>query len=276
MKINNSILSKSLNNFCVDRVAEFDTISEERQIQLKLLSTYLEEQYQAQNTPKAIIICTHNSRRSHLGQLWLMVGADFLGLPKLLTFSGGTEATAFNPRAVAALKRIGFNIQAPDDQVTNPKYQVKWTDEMLPYIAFSKKYDAAYENWMWTMDNCPDLSVNIYKLGIKIAAHKLKNASDSDKPAAIELVNRIYTQRLKHFPKNLAKVYSDWATFKASHGASNEDIFLSQSSHVVSYLEKRIFPFEETRYPFGVLELSESFKAELEFAFQGYNSLGLC
>ncbi len=143
MKSNNSILSKSLNNFCVDRVAEFDTISEERQIQLKLLSTYLEEQYQAQNTPKAIIICTHNSRRSHLGQLWLMVGADFLGLPKLLTFSGGTEATAFNPRAVAALKRIGFDIQAPDDQVTNPKYQVKWTDEMLPYIAFSKKYDAA-------------------------------------------------------------------------------------------------------------------------------------
>ena len=25
----------------------------------------------------------------------------------------------------------------------------------------SKKYDAAYENWLWCMDNCPTLSVNI-------------------------------------------------------------------------------------------------------------------
>ena len=72
------------------------------------LSQYFSDQYKSGKTPQAIVICTHNSRRSHLGQLWLAIGADFFELPQLETFSGGTEATAFNPRAVAALHRVGF------------------------------------------------------------------------------------------------------------------------------------------------------------------------
>ena len=45
----------------------------------------------------------------------------------------------------------------------------------------SKKYDMAYENWLWCMDNCPTLSVNIYKMGIKIAEDRLENTSEADK-----------------------------------------------------------------------------------------------
>ena len=104
------------------------------------------------------------------------------------------------------------------------------TDCTIKYNLFkgdyqAKKYDAAYENWMWCMDNCPTLSVNIYKYGVKITADRLKKASDTEKPVVIELMNRIYTQRLEHFPKDFGKVYSDWATFKASQGATDEDVF---------------------------------------------------
>jgi tetratricopeptide (TPR) repeat protein len=89
----------------------------------------------------------------------------------------------------------------------------------------SKKYDIAYENWMWCMDNCPTLSVNIYKMGIKIAEDRLENATEADKPAARELVMRVYTQRLQHFPDDAADVYNDVASFKADQGASDDEVF---------------------------------------------------
>ncbi|MBI9040462.1 hypothetical protein [Lutibacter sp.] len=89
----------------------------------------------------------------------------------------------------------------------------------------SKKYDTAYENWIWCMDNCPTLSVNIYKMGIKIAEDRLENATEADKPAARELVMRVYTQRLQHFPDDAADVYNDVASFKADQGASDDEVF---------------------------------------------------
>jgi tetratricopeptide (TPR) repeat protein len=89
------------------------------------------------------------------------------------------------------------------------------------------KYDVAYENWLWTMDHCPKLTVNIYKLGIKIAENRLETAtSEADKAAAVKLVERVYTQRLENFPQDLARVYSDFATFKDAHGASEEEVFV--------------------------------------------------
>jgi tetratricopeptide (TPR) repeat protein len=89
----------------------------------------------------------------------------------------------------------------------------------------AKNYDKAYDNWMWCMDNCPSLTVNIYKQGIKIAEHKLENASEAEKPAAKELVMRVYTQRLEHFPKDKADIYDDIASFKREQGASDDEVY---------------------------------------------------
>lgn len=89
----------------------------------------------------------------------------------------------------------------------------------------AKKYDESFDNWMWCMDNCPTLSVNIYKYGVVIAKAKFSKASDSEKETAKQLVKRVYMQRLQHFPKDKPKVYSDMATFMAGNGAPEEDIF---------------------------------------------------
>ncbi len=91
----------------------------------------------------------------------------------------------------------------------------------------AKKYAAAYENWMWCMDNCPTLSVNIYKYGIKIAEDRLKNASASEKSTAADLVMRVYMQRMEHdFKKDRkAKIYNDIASFKAKQGASENEVY---------------------------------------------------
>ena len=134
-------LFDSIQDYCRKLESEFKLIPPKRQKELAALSDYFQKKFESGETPRAIVICTHNSRRSHLGQIWLSTGADYFDLPKIETFSGGTEATAFNPRAVAAMQRIGFEINSDNLDATNPTYLLRWKDEMSPYPAFSKKYD---------------------------------------------------------------------------------------------------------------------------------------
>ena len=90
---------------------EFGEIPEDRKRVLEELGDYIYENAVAEVPAKLLVICTHNSRRSHIGQLWLHAAAAWYGVGDVQVFSGGTEATAFNPRAVQALKRSGFAFQ---------------------------------------------------------------------------------------------------------------------------------------------------------------------
>ncbi|MGK0365283.1 MAG: arsenate reductase [Saprospiraceae bacterium] len=135
------MLLDKITEFCKSREQEFGLISEERKLVLLSLSDYISKKFEKNETPKMTVICTHNSRRSHLGQLWLAVGAEYYGLPSVETFSGGTESTAFNIRAVNAMREIGFHITAYDAAATNPNYGIKWSTDISVYRAFSKKYE---------------------------------------------------------------------------------------------------------------------------------------
>lgn len=83
-------------------------------------------------------ICTHNSRRSQLAQVWAKTAAAFYGI-RTECFSGGTEVTAFNERALAALVRAGFKANSKGD--INPVYQIFYSDDAPPILAWSKLYD---------------------------------------------------------------------------------------------------------------------------------------
>ena len=83
----------------------------------------------------------------------------------------------------------------------------------------SKKYDEAYTNWIFLMDNCKDLSVNIYKYGANLAEDVKKDPV---------LAKRVYEQRLQYFPtKNPAKVHSDYATFLSKNKLASDDQIFS-------------------------------------------------
>ena len=77
-----------------------------------------------------------------MGQLWAKVAADYFSVDSVQTFSGGTESTAFNPRAVAAMRRAGFKIQR-QDEAKNPVYDISYGAELPVQQAWSKKYDDA-------------------------------------------------------------------------------------------------------------------------------------
>ncbi|AXG68772.1 protein ArsC [Kordia sp. SMS9] len=133
------IFSELLQN--IEKLTQnFDSIPSDRKAQLETLSAYIQQKYNDQKTPKLIVICTHNSRRSHLGQLWLAAAADYYKLPAIETFSGGTEATAFHPNAVNAVARIGFKISQLVE-AENPIYKILWKEQQYPYHAFSKRFE---------------------------------------------------------------------------------------------------------------------------------------
>lgn len=131
-----------LQSYVARRTAEFDQIPSERKEQLGTLAAYVSERVAAGKPVRLTFICTHNSRRSHLSQIWAATAAAHYGVPRVETFSGGTEATAFNPRAVAAVQRAGFRVEKADDG-TNPRYGVKFATSVEPMICFSKVYSMA-------------------------------------------------------------------------------------------------------------------------------------
>lgn len=131
-------LSPNVESYVKKRLVEGAEIPEDRQKELLKISRYVAE-CQAQGKPaKLLFVCTHNSRRSHLAQLWAKIGATHFGLVGIETFSGGTETTAMNRRTVAALQRAGLEITAAEDDVTNPKYSVVFGKVASPHICFSK------------------------------------------------------------------------------------------------------------------------------------------
>jgi len=91
--------------------------------------------------------------------------------------------------------------------------------------AKAKNYKAAFEPWLWCMDNCPKGSKNIYKYGLKMAMDRYKKATPAEKDKAKDLVIRVFEQRIVHYPDHLGKVYSDYAKFMQKAGASKDQVF---------------------------------------------------
>src|SRR4051812_22929238 len=134
-------LTKTLNSL----VKQFDQISPERKEVLSKLTELVQKKVQKGQKTYLNFICTHNSRRSHLSQLWAQVAAYYYTVPGVECLSGGTEATAFNPRAIKAMQEAGFNITKIKEG-DNPLYEVRFSQDMPPIIAFSKKYNDPFNH----------------------------------------------------------------------------------------------------------------------------------
>lgn len=134
---------QSISKFCELLTHNFNEISLERKELLKKISTYISKKVQDEKSINLIYICTHNSRRSHFGQLWAQVAAHYYDIKNVNCYSGGTETTAFNQNAINAIKRIGFKVDNSNES-TNPKYNITFSDNEKPIICFSKTYNDAF------------------------------------------------------------------------------------------------------------------------------------
>lgn len=129
-----------INSICNELILQFDSISTERKQVLTTISEYIQRKKSEGLPIQLMYVCTHNSRRSHFGQIWSAVAAVYYGVLNVTTFSGGTVATTFNQNAIQALEEIGFQINTKESGA-NPVYEVYFSELITPIHCFSKVYD---------------------------------------------------------------------------------------------------------------------------------------
>ena len=117
-----------------------ENISEERKIVLQPLVDYVNSKISKKEEVRLNFICTHNSRRSHLSQIWAQTMAYYYQFENVFCYSGGTEATAMFPKVAETLANQGFEILKLSE-TENPVYAVKFAENEHAVICFSKKYD---------------------------------------------------------------------------------------------------------------------------------------
>ena len=161
-------------SYIAQLTGEFEQIPADRQKELKKAALFIRTKIQAGEPAQLTFICTHNSRRSHLAQIWTQTAAAYYDLEGLTAYSGGTEATAMNIRTVDALRRVGFSL-TDSTGGSNPVYLVKSSDDKPEIRAYSKVYNAEgnpQENFAALMTcsqadkNCPVVQGSTFRIAI--------------------------------------------------------------------------------------------------------------
>lgn len=132
---------EEINSF-IDNLKEVK-VSNERKAILQPLADYVKEKATKNEDIRLNFICTHNSRRSHLSQVWAQTMAAYFNIKNVTCYSGGTEATALFPMVAKTLSNTGFKI-AKLAGTDNPVYSIKYAANAQPIIGFSKKYDDSF------------------------------------------------------------------------------------------------------------------------------------
>lgn len=194
---------KRVKKYCEERIGEFDQIPKVRKEQLEKVSQYLKTHENAQ----LIFVCTHNSRRSHFGQVWASVSASYFGLVCTHYYSAGTESTAFHPNAINSLKRAGLKVEI-EKEGRNPVYLVDFGEENL-INCFSKTIDheslpksnfAAVMTCGHAEENCPFLPGADLRIPITYEDPKISDGTPD--------LENVYDERCKQIAREMLYLLS--------------------------------------------------------------------
>ncbi|MCF6279038.1 MAG: hypothetical protein L3J14_01690 [Flavobacteriaceae bacterium] len=141
-------------------------ITEKRKGLLISIAEFIASEIKKSNSVNLNFICTHNSRRSQLAQVWAHYAINCYNLKNIKSFSGGTEATAFHRNTVKTLQEVGFEFKLTKISHTNPVYEISFENMKQPIIGFSKIYDdisikkpfIAITTCSSANENCPFIS----------------------------------------------------------------------------------------------------------------------
>lgn len=168
-----------------------DAIPSERKAVLDQAVEAIREQSSAGGSVNLTFICTHNSRRSQFGQVWADVAARWCGIDQVQSYSGGTETTACNPRTVAALQRLGFDLKS-NGSLENPTYRVNFGLESDGLDLSSKLYNCdanPKENFIALMccsdasEKCPVVAGAIGRIPLHYVDPKVFDGTDREEKA---------------------------------------------------------------------------------------------
>jgi arsenate reductase len=189
-------------------LSHIETIPQERKHLLDQVAEFVSSKRMAGDPVELTFICTHNSRRSLIGQLWAAAAAAHFGIEGVRTYSGGTDATAFHPRAVTAIEKAGFAAESSGGD--NPRYHVTFDDDGPVMECFSKTYDdplnptegfAAIMTCSEADEACPIVSGAGIRASIQYEDPKVADGTPGEASAYDERCLQIATEMLYLFSR---------------------------------------------------------------------------
>ena len=114
----------------------FDSIPSPRKQKLIELAAQLKLALSSANALNLLFVCTHNSRRSHMGQVWGQLAANYYEVENANSFSAGTEVTELNSNVIEMLQKVGCMVTTFQNG-SNPAYLIEF-GENQSLTCFSK------------------------------------------------------------------------------------------------------------------------------------------
>ena len=197
-----------LKQFSEEIILQFECIPADRKLLLNKLTSYIQGNRNAGKESLLMFICTHNSRRSHFGQILCALAADFYQVTGIKTFSAGTEVTAFHPNAIAALRSIGMEIQSADNG-SNPHYYVSWgpTNSLHAYSKLiddegnPKEHFAAIMTCTHAEQNCPFVLGADFRIGLPFEDPKVYDGTPQEAAMYLSRVHQMAIELYYVFSK---------------------------------------------------------------------------
>ncbi|TVZ57255.1 arsenate reductase [Lutibacter sp. Hel_I_33_5] len=174
----------STKNFFENSIKNISLDTDRKTLLAKIADTIAKE-LQENKVVNLNFICTHNSRRSQLGQVWGYYAAQYFDV-NINAFSGGTEVTAFFRNTVKTLQSVGFNFDVEDFSHQNPKYSISFEGAEKSILGFSKVFDDPQNNQPFLAittcnnadENCPFIPSALHRFHLPFVDPKHSDGSD--------------------------------------------------------------------------------------------------
>lgn len=174
-------------------------VTEERRELLLTIANKITEEYEDREKINLNFICTHNSRRSQMAQVWSFFAVEYFELKNIFPFSGGTEATAFHRNTVKTLQKAGFEFNVVDFSHQNPHYSISFKGSKNTLLGFSKTFDDETNEYPYiaitTCDsadkNCPFIPDAIHRFHLPYTDPKLSDETPTKSEKYLEINQQI-------------------------------------------------------------------------------------
>lgn len=193
----NTSTTISLENF-FEKAFKKVVFSDDRKTQLLKIAETITKEYTVKEVVNINFICTHNSRRSQLGQVWSFFAADYFKL-NINSFSGGTEVTSFYRNTLKTLQKVGFEFHLVDFCHQNPKYLISFDKTQKSILGFSKRFDDKHnpETFMAITTcnnadkNCPFIPTANYRFHLPFVDPKFSDGKPEQKETYLKVNKQI-------------------------------------------------------------------------------------
>lgn len=132
-----------LTTYCRSLQDEFVHVPDSTAMKLEEAGTYIINRLNTGKEASISFVCEHNSRKSHLGQIWTQMATQYYGIDNVKCYSGGTTPTYVNQRIIKVLENTGFQISEKGFAGKGPIYYLSYNKPSQGFEIFSKRYDHA-------------------------------------------------------------------------------------------------------------------------------------